>query len=91
MIYEGLLDMMRQIGKLIGLIWLLLIPLKKPKRDYFIFTSIKCVMLLMMIAGSMFGEFKSIFFCLLMGIIGILKAVGTCPHMFVSKKFDPNS
>ena len=83
--YIGLLDTLKQIGKFFGCIWLLLMPFIRPKRGFFIFNSVKCVLFCMLILGTYMGSLVKPIYCLMMPIIGFVKAIAFLPNVYISK------
>ena len=55
-IYEGFLDTLCQFGNVLGNAYLIFFPFRKPKRDFFITTAIKCIAMAGLITGKFMGE-----------------------------------
>ena len=76
--------MVRQITRFLGTTTIMFFPLRKPKRDFFIWVTIKSAVLCAIIAGSVVGDFKEALLLIIMGVVGFTKAVVTFPLIFVS-------
>ena len=76
--------MIRQIMRLVGTIFILFFPIRKPKRDFFIWTVIKSIALVAMIASGVVSNYREEFFILIMAIVGLAKTVIGLPVFFVS-------
>lgn len=52
----GLLDTMRQLGNLVGLILFLLFPPHRPKQIFFFFNTAECLMIMVLFLGKSMGD-----------------------------------
>ena len=68
----GFLDTMRQLGTIIGLILNLFVTFTKPKQAFFILTTLKCLLILMMPLMKITGMNEVVLSFLMVGI-GMLK------------------
>ena len=81
----GILDMIRQVMRLLGTVFILFFPLRKPKRDFFVWTTIKSIVLCTMVAGTVVSSnYREGFFFLIMTVVGLTKTVIALPVFFVS-------
>ena len=53
----GLLDTSRQVGTLLGTIWVLIFSIKKLKRRFFMYTVAKCILMVFLTLGGKFSTF----------------------------------
>ena len=87
-IISGTLDMISQLGTILGSFLFLTFPLKKLKRDFFALTTISCILTVFLIAGKWMGNEKIIVFDLIYFAVGVIKASSFCPFMILSHYFD---
>lgn len=69
---------------MLGCFWLMLVPLPKPKRTFFLFSVVKCILLCSLIMGTFMGSWVQPLFCLIMAAIGFTKSVTFLPAVYVS-------
>ena len=74
-------------GNFVSLLIILLFPVSKPKRTFFVCILTKCILMMMLILGKNFKETNEIYFYFIMFGIGLTKAVATFPKLIVSKEF----
>ena len=84
---KGLFDTLRQVGTFMSLISILLFPIKYPKKMFFIFSCIKCLVLLLLISGKLFEDGKIEIYCFYMIILGWTNGVAFVPNLMVCKPF----
>ena len=82
-IYGGFLDIMRQFGNLLGLIINLFITFAEPKKAFFILTTIKCALLLLIPLMKVTGMMNEVLLSVLMVGIGFLKLQQFIPNYIV--------
>lgn len=84
LLQKGVLDMVRQIGHLFGNFYTLFYPLTHPRRDFFFFTSIKSLLILMFPLGKFIEHNQPFYLVLSMGV-GFLKLQIPCVFYMISK------
>ena len=82
--------MLTQAGNVVGSFYLMLVPFKHPKRDFFVSTTIKCLAMGSLIFGRyMEEEERKVLYCFLLFVIGLMNAPVFYPSLIMNKYFDP--
>lgn len=79
------MDMLRQLGNIIGCIYGLAFPFKNPKKYYFVLTVIKCILMAMLCLGKFMGTQSKVYFCIIMVGLGFLKIQLACIYYLAGK------
>ena len=69
--------MLRQLGNILGSCYAILFPFRNPKRDFFFFTSLKSLFLVMLLLGKVTGHHEILYGFLMIGL-GFLKLQLAC-------------
>ena len=85
--FLGLLDAATHLGMFVGNFIILLFPLPKPKRDFFISCTVQSVLSIMLICAKVANA--QIIFAAILLMLGILKAIVFCPVIIMNRAYDP--
>lgn len=77
--------MLRQIGNIVGSIVNLIIPFSKPKRDLFILTTIKSLLIMLLAIGKILPSYHELIYCIVSIGLGCLKIQLSCVYCIVGK------